>query len=271
MLQSFFKQVNLLNCLLIVCIVFFAVFVLLPIFSVEVKVPLSVQPKVAEQKRAEAAETVHPPAQEYALIAEHNIFHPDRIIPAEKKAELVVPRPDFILYGTLIADNVSIAYINDKKTVRTTPGRGKRQIALKTGEALSGYTLKQVLPDRVVMIHGDDRIEVKMIDPSSKKERLAETTSPTQQTIPMIPTTRASAIPPGIPTKQPGTTVGGATPGSMQPTAGITSTPGNTNGLPSGLSRQPSGLPAGPTPGQPSGTTGPIYYQPGMRRAAPGQ
>jgi hypothetical protein len=239
-----------------------------------VKVPSIVPPKVTEQKKDEAADAVHPPAQEYALIAEHNVFHPDRIIPAEKKAELVVPRPDFILYGTLIADNVSIAYINDKKTVRTTPGRGKRQITLKTGETLSGYTLKQVLPDRVVMIHGDDRIEVKIIDPSSKKERLAETTSPTQHTIPMIPTTRAPAIPPGIPTKQPGTTVGGATPGSTQPTAGFTPNPGNTNGtngLSSGLSRQPSGLPAGPSPGQPSGTTGPIYYQPGMRRAAPGQ
>jgi len=225
---------------------------------------------------------VHPPAQEYAVIAEHNLFHPDRIIPAEKKAEVVVPRPDFILYGILIADNVSIAYINDKKTVRTTPGRGKRQISLKIGEALSGYTLKQVLLDKVVMVRGDDTIEVRVIDPGSKKERAMEITSPMQQTKPMTPTspmmpkTRASAIP-GTPTTQPGTTVGGATPASQQPAAPSTPNTGNTTGLPSGLSGQPSGLPSGPPPGQPLqpsgplGPTGPVYYQPGMRRAAPGQ
>src|SRR5664279_2520708 len=112
--------------------------------------------------------------QDYVVIPEKNLFHPDRIIPVEKK-EVTIPRPEFVLYGTLIADNVVIAYLSDKKAPRTTPGRGKRQVGLKIGETLSGYTLKEVLPDRVVLRRGDDTIELKVISPENRKDRdLAE-------------------------------------------------------------------------------------------------
>ena len=231
---------------------------------------------VGQKQEGLAEQPVIPPLQEYAVIAEKNLFHPDRIIPPEKKAEIAVPRPEFVLYGTLIADNVSIAYMSDKKAVRTTPGRGKRQVGLKLGETLSGYTLKEVFSDRVVMVRGDDRIEIRVISPENKKDRIVETTSPTQQTIPtmmptnpMMPGTQPSAIP-GIPMAQPRTNVGGTTSASPQSAVGSTSPTGQT-------SVQPPGMPSGPPPGQPlqpsgpSGPTGPIYYQPGMRRAAPGQ
>lgn len=280
---SILRQLNLLNFIILSSIIAFGYFFLLPIFTVEVKLPaasgISLE-AVGQKQEGPLEQPVTPPLQEYAVIADKNLFHPDRIIPPEKKAEIVVPRPEFALYGTLISDNVSIAYMSDKKAVRTTPGRGKRQIGLKLGETLSGYTLKEVLSDRVVMVRGDDRIEIRVISPENKKERISETTSPTQQTIPttmptnrMMPGTPASAIP-GIPTAQPRTTVGGTTSSSPQSAVGNTSPTGRTSGQ---TSVQPSGMPSGPPPGQPlqpsgpSGPTGPIYYQPGMRRAAPGQ
>jgi hypothetical protein len=168
------RQITMLNCILLVCILAFAYFVLVPIFKIEVRVPSSSSAAVraAEPKKEQAAEqNVNlPPVQDYSVIAEMNLFHPDRIIPVEKK-EVTIPRPEFVLYGTLIVDNVRIAYLSDKKAPRTTPGRGKRQVGLKIGETLSGYTLKEVLPDRAVMVRGDDRIELKVISPQNKKDR----------------------------------------------------------------------------------------------------
>ena len=179
MRQSIFRQLNLLNFIIFSSIIAFSYFFLLPIFTIEVKLPAAsgVPLEAVGQKQEGLAEQpVNLPLQEYAVIAEKNLFHPDRIIPPEKKAEIAVPRPEFVLYGTLIADNVSIAYMSDKKAVRTTPGRGKRQVGLKLGEILSGYTLKEVLSDRVVMVRGDDRIEIRVIAPENKKDRIVETT-----------------------------------------------------------------------------------------------
>ena len=283
MRQAILRQLNLLNFIIFSSIIAFSYFFLLPIFTIEVKLPAASGvplEAVGQKQEGPSEQTVNPPLQEYAVIAEKNLFHPDRVIPPEKKAEIAVPRPEFVLYGTLIADNVSIAYMSDKKAVRTTPGRGKRQVGLKLGETLSGYTLKEVFSDRVVMVRGDDRIEIRVISPENKKDRIVETTSPTQQTIPsmmptnpMMPGTQPSAIP-GIPMAQPRTSVGGTTSASPQSAGGYTSPTGRTSGQ---TSVQPPGMPSGPPPGQPlqpsgpSGPTGPIYYQPGMRRAAPGQ
>ena len=173
------QQITVLNCMLLVSILAFAYFLLIPLFTVEVRVPSpsSATVKADEPKKEQVAEpNLNPnPLQDYAVIAEKNLFHPDRIIPAEKKNEVIIPRPEFVLYGTLIADNVRIAYLSDKKAPRTTPGRGKRQVGLKIGETLSGYTLKEVLPDRVVLRRGDDTIELKVISPENRKDRdLAE-------------------------------------------------------------------------------------------------
>jgi hypothetical protein len=37
---------------------------------------------------------------DYAVIGETNLFHPDRVIPVDRKAE--VPQADVVLYGTMI-------------------------------------------------------------------------------------------------------------------------------------------------------------------------
>jgi len=167
------KQITVLNCILLVCILAFAYFILVPIFTVEVKVPSASSAAIKEaepEKEQAAVAVVNPPMQDYAVIPEKNLFHPDRIIPVEKK-EVTIPRPEFVLYGTLIVDDVRIAYLSDKKAPRTTPGRGERQVGLKVGETLSGYTLKEVLPDGAVLARDDDRIELKIISPENKKNR----------------------------------------------------------------------------------------------------
>src|ERR1700690_4546203 len=114
MRKSILRQLNLLNFIIFSSTIVFSYFFLLPIFTVEVKLPAASGGSleaVGQKQEGPAEQTVTPSLQEYAVIAEKNLFHPDRIIPPEKKAEITVPRPEFALYGTLIADNVSIAYM----------------------------------------------------------------------------------------------------------------------------------------------------------------
>lgn len=167
---SILKQFTLLNLILLAGILFVVYLISARLMAIDVRppAPSTAAPSVIQNAPAEQLAT--PPMQDFAVISEKNLFHPDRIIPAEKK-EATIPRPEFVLYGTLIVDNVRIAYLSDKKAPRTTPGRGKRQVALKIGEVLSGYTLKEVLPDSAVMVRGDDRIDLKVISPENKKER----------------------------------------------------------------------------------------------------
>ena len=208
-MQSLMKQITLLNCILLTGILVFCFFVLLPIFTKQVKVPLSpATSKAAEQNKEALDQAINPPLQEYAVVAEKNLFHPDRIIPA-KKEDIAIPRPEFVLYGTLITDTVSFAYLSDSKVPRSTVGRGQRQTGLKIGETMSGYTLKEVLHDRAVMVHGDDRIEIKVIGPDSKKKRSgAATAAPAPSPAPVPAVSQPMQLPvaggsPALPQSEP--------------------------------------------------------------------
>jgi len=103
---------------------------------------------------------------DYAVIGEANLFHPDRVIPVDRKAE--VPRPEIVLYGTTI-DTVRLAFIEDKKNPVTTPGRGKRQRVVKLGEEVGGYTVAEIGTDRIVLVRGEDRMTVQLSPPDKRK------------------------------------------------------------------------------------------------------
>lgn len=105
----------------------------------------------------------------YVIIAEQNLFHPERKIPVETKETQSAQRPDFILYGTLVSENLKLAFLDDLKSPYSSRGRGKRQRTLKAGQSLSGYTLSEVFTDRVVMAKGDEQIVVAVNDPSRPK------------------------------------------------------------------------------------------------------
>lgn len=122
-----------------------------------------------------------PSQTDYTLIAENNIFHPERKIPPEKKAEAPpLPKPDIVLYGTLITDDVSLAYLEDLKAPRSTQGRGKRQLTLKKGDIISGFVLKDIEADKIVMSRGEERITVNVrnIQRSPSKRSQSQSQSP---------------------------------------------------------------------------------------------
>ncbi len=153
------KNLNVMNAALMALVLFLAVYILPPLLHIQAKValPSVAKPDVKEEK---TVETQPPSPTEYTSIAEQNIFHPERKIPAVTAAAAPLPKPEFVLFGTLITGDVSLAYVEDLKA----PAKGKRQRALRKGEVISGFTLKEIDADKVVMTRGDEKIEVKITD-----------------------------------------------------------------------------------------------------------
>jgi hypothetical protein len=200
-LRQIIKSFNLLNCLLIAVSLAFAYNFILnqPGSNVAfVSPPLNKKP--VEKSQNEPPKVQTPAPMDYVVIADQNLFNPERRIPAEKKEAAALPKPEFILYGTLITPGLKVAYLEDKKAPVTTPGRGKRQTALKPGETLSGFTLKEISADRVVMVRGEETLSVLLDDPKSPKTREIQATGPHPPGIPGLP---APAPVAGQPTRPP--------------------------------------------------------------------
>ena len=199
-MRIFLKNVNALNIMLIVLVVFMANYAVLPLLNMKITYTPVVAKKISsvtfKDKGDESVEGKNPSAMDYIIIADQNLFHPERIIPPEKKEEAALPKPEFVLYGILITDDVSLAYMEDKKALRTTPGRGNRQTILKKGNTLSGFTLKEIDPDKVVMVRGEETLVVKVMDSSAKKQREVVGTSTTALPTRVIPGGQNVQMPP---------------------------------------------------------------------------
>jgi len=142
-----------------------AYYTLFPLMGTGIKYTLPAPGKmvVAKAGRPEGHNPLS--SSSYTIIADDNLFHPDRIIPLEKKTseeQPSLPKPDVILYGTLITDSLKLAYLEDLKDPRNTRGRGRRQTVMKIGDTLSGYVLKEIDPDKIVMAKGDEKITVRI-------------------------------------------------------------------------------------------------------------
>lgn len=166
--RYFFLSMNVLNGLLaatVVTVVFFAV---IPFLKPAVQ-PIS----PAKETVAWSGETAAPsqssfPA-DYAVISEQNLFHPERKIPPEKEQEKDIPKPDLFLYGIMIMDDTSFAFVEDRKAPYSTAGRGKRQLTLKKGESLGGYILSEIEANRIVLVKGEDKLVVMLDDRKKRK------------------------------------------------------------------------------------------------------
>lgn len=172
------KSVTVINLILVSAVAAASYYILVPQFHMNIKYspPQPKKTEVAEEKPA--AQGQAPSPFDYTIIAEQNLFHPERKIPVEKPAAPPLPKPEFILYGTLVTEDASIAYMDDKKSPQTTPGRGKRQTALRKGESLSGFTLKEIGEDKVFMVRGDETVTVTLNE--SQKAKTREVTGVTQ-------------------------------------------------------------------------------------------
>lgn len=189
-LKYFLRNVNLLNTILIIIIILLSGYMVYPLIGVNIKLALPVIKKTPTDSEKETIQSQVPSPSDYAIIAEQNVFHPERKIPVMKNDEKpIAQKPDIVLYGTMITDEISLAYIEDKRSPQSTPGRGKRQTVLKKGDTIDGYTLKAIEADKIVMAREDDAVMVYLNDPQKPKTResLASAIPPApQQPVPQI-------------------------------------------------------------------------------------
>ena len=160
------RNVNVLNILLLVSAIFLFFEFDYPLLNRQVSVEQIEAKEVAIQNEEKIATENSASYADFVSIAEKNLFHPEREMPKAEKA--AVPKPELILYGTLITDDVSVAYVEDKKSPYSTPGRAKRQTALKKGGSIGGYVLREIEPNRIVLVRGEDRLVV-LLDETGKR------------------------------------------------------------------------------------------------------
>ena len=203
MMRYILKNINVLNLLLAGLLVALLNYALYPLMGRDIRIAVSGTKKSAALAEKPPAKDSSPDTANYLIIAEKNLFHPDRVIPVEKKVEeKPLPKPDFVLYGTLIDGTTRLAFMDDMKSQISSPGRGKRQRVISQGSSLSGYALREVHEDRIVMARGDDTITVRLNDRKFKKTGGAETTA-SPAAAPTAPTaSTASKTQTGTPAKQ---------------------------------------------------------------------
>ena len=183
-LKYIFRNINLLNIMLIAAIIILANYTILPMFNMSFTYTLPAGKKIISDKDEKPDEAHIPSPSDYMIIAEENLFHPERKIPVEKKAEQALPKPEFVLYGTLITDDLRLAYLEDLKAPYSSPGRGRRQTVLKIGGTLSGFTVKEIGTDQIVMVKGEESLVVNVIDPNIKKSRAIQPAAQVQKPMP---------------------------------------------------------------------------------------
>lgn len=169
-----FNNISILNVLLLFVVMVIAYYALLPQLRADMKYLLPDQKKTTDIElkaiSSFATHTIHS-ISDYIVVADDNLFHPERKIPAEKGAEeKPLPKPEFAVYGTVISDDISLAFLEDLKAPVTTTGRGKRQITLKKGDVFSGFTLREVNADKIVMARGEEKIIVRVHKDRARKD-----------------------------------------------------------------------------------------------------
>jgi hypothetical protein len=173
-IRYIFRNITLLNVLLITLIVFMGLYTFLPLLNMRVKYVLPSEKKPLTVEKAVEPENAHPSIYDYAIVPEENLFHPERKIPPEKEAgPAPLPKPDVLLYGTLITGDTAVALVEDMKSPVKTPGRGQRQIRMKEGDIMSGFVLKDIEPDKIVMVRGEEQLVVPVMNSQKGKAKIA--------------------------------------------------------------------------------------------------
>ena len=170
------RSINVLNLSLAATAVIFFIYFLNPLLCAPVSEKVPSPKDISDGRAANAVAAMKKPSlSDYSLIAEQNLFHPDRVVPAEKKPVAVAPRPELVLYGTLITSGAKFAYLEDRKATPTPAGQVARQIALKEGDTVSGYTLKQIEENLIVLSNGEEQMTLYLDELKNRKGEITGT------------------------------------------------------------------------------------------------
>jgi len=93
----------------------------------------------------------------YAVITQKDLFRPSRSASEEKlekKEETAAPKNPPKLFGTIILNNLKTAILQDTESKATK--------SYKLNEQIAGYTISEILEDKVVLVRDGDTFEVKL-------------------------------------------------------------------------------------------------------------
>jgi len=173
--QYLIDSANVLNLLLFAAAGAFFFYFLYPLLNAPLSVNVPPAREITAVTAVAAAEQEKQPPADYAVIEAQNLFHPTRVIPPEKTVAQQIPRPELVLHGTMITGGLKVAFVQDKKAVPTSPGRGVRQVALKEGESISGYRVQQVTEKMIVLVNGEDRMTIYLDELKERKSEITGT------------------------------------------------------------------------------------------------
>jgi hypothetical protein len=75
-----------------------------------------------------------------------------------------------ILYGTFITQDLQMAYLEDLESPRISNTGVRRQQALLKGDAISGFVLQDIRPDKVLLVRDQERIWIRIDDKKPPRE-----------------------------------------------------------------------------------------------------
>jgi hypothetical protein len=121
-------------------------------------------------------------------IASRNLFSPTRSeappTPAGPGPTAAPPMPKPNLFGVVVRDEASIAYLEDPLT--------KRVAGYRVGDIIAGGTIQRISADRVVLARPDGQVDVRLHDPSRPRPAVPQG----------VPPRAATSVPrpqPGVP------------------------------------------------------------------------
>jgi hypothetical protein len=165
------------------CFVLFIAVLFLAVKSYEVLTsPLELTPVKEVTKKSETRTGNSPatgvtkesaPIPSYNLIAQRNIFNPERKdfpVTGSGTSTKPVARPQVVLYGVTIAgDYQSASVVNPGRPLK----KGEReQMTIRPGERIGEYKLAKISSDRIMLEAGEDSFEVLLYDPKMPKKRV---------------------------------------------------------------------------------------------------
>jgi hypothetical protein len=207
-----------------------------------------------------AGEKTIPSVESSILLAEKNIFSPERKefpTPPSPQAgdKSRMARPQVFLYGVTLAGNYQSASI--VQTGRTLRKDERETMNLKVGEKIGEYKLTKVLPDRITLEGEGDSFEVLLYDPEKIKRR----SEVKPETKPATVTSTVPSPPAAKPPQVPGQAVRPSLPTPVTPPVVSPQTGRETSPTPSPFSRRRRPLPGTPsspvTPRTPENPTQP--------------
>ncbi|HEY3100840.1 MAG TPA: hypothetical protein VGL14_18130 [Methylomirabilota bacterium] len=171
--------------------------------------------RAATAAPAAAIETVRAPASAYNVVASRNLFSPTRTEAPSSGVIAAAPVVKPNLFGVVVRDSGSIAYLEDPTT--------KRVAGYRVGDRILGGTVQSIKADAVTIDAPGGAMDVRLHDPGRPRATPATAAGTPQPSVaPALP----GVIPPAAPphTTMPPATVAqppmqpGQPPGTMIPT-----------------------------------------------------